>query len=78
MSNMLDKLDQAKNIAENSYLSWPQGGQVLGEATTCIENLANALHEYMVHDADYSNLNKLGDHTKSHRWKKAHEALKAL
>lgn len=40
------------------------------------DRLREALEEYMEHDADYARLNNLGDHTKSHRWKRARAALK--
>lgn len=40
-----------------------------------IAELEAALREYMEHDADYARLNNLGDHTQSHRWKRAIAAL---
>jgi hypothetical protein len=40
-----------------------------------IEELENALREYMEHDADYARLNALGDHTQSHRHTRATAAL---
>ena len=43
-----------------------------------VKALVDAIVEYMEHDADYSTINKLGDHTQSHRWKRARAALRAL
>lgn len=45
------------------------------EAADEIERLRAALREYMEHDEDYTRINRLGDHTKSHRWKRARAAL---
>lgn len=43
-----------------------------------VKALVEALKEYMEHDADYATLNDLGDHEKSHRWKRASAAFAAL
>jgi hypothetical protein len=43
-----------------------------------IAALVGALQEYMEHDADYCRINQLGDHTQSHRYKRAFAALARL
>lgn len=56
-------------------LSTPEDQPTPSDKDAEIERLREALIEYMDHDKDYATLNNLGDHTASHRWKRACAAL---
>jgi hypothetical protein len=73
---MSDDLVKRLRLEAAHDMEWANNPEILvGQAADRIEELENALREYMEHDADYARLNALGDHTQSHRHKRATAAL---
>ena len=75
--DLVKRLRKTSAVSNDGYLRGPalEAADRIEQLAATNEELENALREYMEHDADYVRLNALGDHTQSHRHKRATAAL---